>query len=132
MAADMTPKELRQFGIVFGAIIALLFGAALPWFFNHTWPWWPWALGAVLIAWALVYPAGLKPVYRAWMAFGHAAGWVNSRLILGVAFLAVILPTAIVMRISRHDPMARTLNKERPSYRVVSTNRPKNHFERPF
>lgn len=132
MPADLDIKELRRFGATVGIIIAGLFGAVLPWLFSHAFPLWPWVVGGVLVAWALIYPAGLNPVYRGWMIVGHALGWVNSRVILGIAFLVVILPTAVVMRLARRDPLARTLEKDRSTYRVPSANPPKKHFERPF
>lgn len=132
MPADLDLKELRRFGVTVGIVIAGLFGAVLPWLFGHAFPLWPWIVGSVLVAWALIYPAGLKPVYHGWMIVGHALGWVNSRVILGIAFLAVILPTAILMRLARRDPLARTLEKDRRTYRVPSSNPPKKHFERPF
>ena len=132
MVADVGIKELRKFGLVFGAIIALLFGALFPWLFGNSVRVWPWAVGGVLAVWALVHPASLKPVFRSWMAFGNALGWVNSRLILGFAFLVIILPTSIAMRLLRLDPMARRFDKTRSSYRVISSDRPHNHFEKPF
>ena len=132
MAADVGVKELRKFGLVIGAIVALLFGALFPWLFANPVRLWPWIVGGVFAAWALVYPAGLKAVFRGWMVFGHVLGWVNSRLILGFAFLVIILPTSIAMRLLRPDPMARRFDKARSSYRVLSSDRSHNHFEKPF
>ena len=132
MAADLDIKQLRRFGLTVGGIIAGLFGAVLPYLLNYTFPFWPWIVGAVLAAWALAHPASLKPVFRGWMLVGHGLGWINSRVILGIAFLMVILPTAIAMRLARRDPLARAIEKDRRSYRVPSTNQPKKHFERPF
>lgn len=125
-------KELRRFGGLTGTVIPLLFGAVFPWLFGYNPPLWPWVLGGMLLLGALVFPAGLRPVYRGWMALGHVLGWVNTRVVLGFAFIAIILPTAMVMRLCRRDPMARTLEKDRPTYRIPSSNPSRNHFERPF
>lgn len=132
MATDLNSKELRRFGLVTGGIVAALFGVALPWLFGHTLPLWPWVVGGVLGSWALAHPLSLAPVHRAWMALGHALGWVNSRIILGLAFYAIVLPTGVVMRLFGHDPLARTFDQKSQSYRMPSANQPKNHFERPF
>lgn len=132
MSADLHLKELRRFGLTVGIVIAGLFGAVLPYLFGHTLRLWPWIIGGVLAAWALIHPASLKPVHRGWMTVGHALGWINSRIILGIAFLVIILPTAIVLRLARRDPLARSLEKTRRTYRVPSSNPPKKHFERPF
>lgn len=132
MSADRNLKELQRFGVTVGIVVAGLFGAVLPWLFGHSYPLWPWVAGGILVVWGLIYPAGLKPVYRGWMIVGNTLGWINSRIILGIAFLAIILPTAVVMRLARRDPLARALEKDRRTYRVPSANPPKKHFERPF
>ena len=125
-------KELRNFGLVTGSIIALLFGLLLPWLFNRSLPGWPWIVSAVLILWALAHPKTLKPVYRIWMAIGHVLGWINSRIILTVMFYLIILPVGIIMRLACKDPMARKTNSLQESYRVTSTKPDKKHAERPF
>ena len=82
MNVELKHTELRSFGVVTGAIMAILFGVVLPWLLGHAFPWWPWVVGGVLVLSALVFPAGLRPVYRIWMTFGHALGWINTRIIL--------------------------------------------------
>ena len=67
---EMSRKELREFGLITGAIVAGLFGLLLPWLIGHALPLWPWYVFAVLAAIAIVVPVALKPVYRVWMAFG--------------------------------------------------------------
>jgi hypothetical protein len=129
---ELKHTELRSFGVVTGAITAILFGVVLPWLLGHAFPWWPWVVGGVLVLSALVFPAGLRPVYRIWMTFGHALGWINTRIILGFAYYAIVLPISVVMRLTGRDTMARGFEKESPSYRTPSTDLPKNHFERPF
>ena len=63
----------------------------------------------------LLYP------YRAWMNLGHILGWVNSRIILGLVFLIVLQPIALIMRILGHDPL-RTKKFAQESYREIKTN----------
>ncbi|MGW8367644.1 MAG: hypothetical protein ACWGPN_03060 [Gammaproteobacteria bacterium] len=47
-SADETPefkagrKELREFGLVTGAMVAGLFGIFFPWLLEYPWPVWPW------------------------------------------------------------------------------------------
>ena len=125
-------KGLRNFGLTTGAIAAVLFGLLLPWIFGHGFPRWPWIVGGILAAWALLAPATLRPVYRAWMAVGHVLGWINTRIILGLVFYLVMLPAGGMMRIFRKDPMARRFEAQAPTYRVPSTNHAKNHLEKPF
>ena len=125
-------KELREFGLVTGAIVVALFGLLLPWLFDKALPLWPWVLAAVLWAWALLFPASLAPVYRGWLAFGHVLGWINIRIILGIMFYLMFLPVGLVLRLFGKDPMARKIDKSLDTYRVTHVRPKKDHVERPY
>ena len=132
-------KELRKFGLLTGAIVMALFGGLLRWLLNKPlliWDdiyyQWPWMVGGFLWVWALLLPATLKPVYRLWMAFGHVAGWINSRIILAILFYLVIFPFGLLLRLVRKDPMARKFNRRASTYRVISKVQDRHHMERPF
>ncbi len=128
----MTKQELRKFGLTTGAIVAVLFGLFLPWLFNHAWPTWPWVVGVVLWVWAMVLPATLAPVHHGWMKVGHALGWINTRIILGVMFYTVFFLVGLVMKVIGNDPMSRKIDKSVTSYRVASRLHNKDHVERPY
>jgi len=125
-------RTLRNFGLITGAIISVLFGLFLPWVFSHDVPYWPWIITGILWGWAMLSPLTLMSVYRVWMRVGYGLGWINSRIVLGVMFYVIFLPSGLIMRLAGKDPMARTLNKSQDSYRVPHTLRNKNHVERPF
>jgi hypothetical protein len=55
-------RDLRSFGLSMGAVVAALFGLALPWLREHEFPVWPWILAAVLTAAATAAPLVLRPV----------------------------------------------------------------------
>ena len=59
----------------------------------------------------LLYP------YKLWMAIGHILGWVNSRLILGLVFILVLQPIAIVMKLFGYDPLKIRKEIHQTSYR---------------
>jgi hypothetical protein len=124
--------ELRKFGLVSGAIVVVLFGLLLPWLFGFPWPRWPWVFSGVLFLWALVAPASLYIVYKYWMKFGHIAGWINTRIILGVLFFLVFFPTGVMMRLFASDPMRRKLDSGSKSYRIESAPLEQNHAEKPY
>ena len=50
------------------------------------------------------------------MKLGLTLGWVNSRIILSLAYIIVLLPIAFVMRLIGYDPL-RTKAKEVKTYR---------------
>ena len=124
--------ELRRFGLVTGAIVAMLFGIALPWFIGDQWPRWPWIVTGIFWIWALTAPATLFIIYRIWMKFGHVAGWINTRIILGLVFYLVFFPFGIILRMLGKDPMTRKLDGTSKSYRIISAPIEKDHIERPY
>jgi hypothetical protein len=124
--------ELRNFGLVAGTLTAGLFGFALPWLRHRAFPIWPWALSGVLIIPALVWPPTLRRVHWVWVRIGFILGWINSRIILTILFLLVIVPMGLLMRALGHDPVARKFDPDAPTYRVASRTRSRESMERPF
>jgi len=128
----LTRKELRQFGLIFGGMVAGMFGLLLPFLFGRPFPLWPWIIAGVVWAWALILPDTLRYPYKGWMKVAHILGWFNTRLILGLTFYTLVWPMALVLRWFGKDPMARRLDTDLATYRIKSKTLPKNHFERPF
>jgi len=129
---SVTTKELRDFGLIFGALLVLLFGFLFPWFFNKAFPFWPWWVFAVTGSLALVYPLSLKPLYEIWMLFGAVMGWLNTRFILGIIFYLVFTPFGIVMRIFGKDPLSIKLDSKATTYRVINNSHEIDNMENPY
>ena len=126
-------KGLRKFGLTTGAIIVLLFVLFFPWVFDmENLPIWPWIVAGLLWVPALAMPNLLEPVYTTWMKIGHALGWVNTRIILGLLFYVIVLPMGLIMRLLGNDPMSRKLDKSISSYRIKSISEPKDRLEKPY
>jgi hypothetical protein len=125
-------QGLRKFGLVTGAIVAGVFGLMLPWLFGFRFPLWPWIVFGVLGSWALIAPTTLGPVYRGWMRFGLVLNWINTRIILGLVYYLMVIPTGVIMRLLGKDPMVRAVDKDVKSYRVPSRKLPREHMEKPF
>ena len=130
---DISAPELRQFGLLFGAILVLIFGLLLPFFIGYRFPLWPWVAAVLFTVLALLAPTALTPFYRGWMRFGLIAGFINTRIIMLVLYYALFVPTGLVMKLFGRDALARaTGGKNTDSYRVASAVRPNDHFERPY
>ncbi len=129
---ELDNSGLRKFGLMMAGIICLLFGLFFPWVFDYGIPNWPWIVGGVFATPALLFPAALKPVYHVWMKIGHALGWFNTRLILGIVFYLMVLPMGLIMRLFGKDPMARKLDQSTVSYRKKSARHPKEQLEKPY
>ncbi len=129
---ELDRKGLRDFGLVTGGIIALLFGLFLPWLLESGFPIWPWVVAGVLAVWGVIAPMSLQPTYRLWMKLGLLLSRVTTPIILGIVFYLLIWPMGLVMRIFGRDPMARRLDGTAKTYRVISHKAPKENMERPF
>ena len=130
--AELDAKGLREFALLTAAILVVLFGLALPGLFGFRWPLWPWLLACLLVSWGLLAPASLRLVYRGWMRFGLLMNRIMTPVVLGLVFFVVITPVALVMKMMRKDPMARSLPAATNSYRVPSTKPAREKMERPY
>ena len=129
---ELDQKGLRRFGLTTGAILAGLFGVLFPWLFGRPWPYWPWAVAAVLGGWAVVAPASMRGFYRLWMRFAVLLSRITTPVIMGLVFFLVITPFGLAMRLISRDPMARRFDPSAESYRIPSRNPAKTHMEKPF
>jgi preprotein translocase subunit SecY len=127
----MSPKELRKFGLVTGGMLILFFDLLIPWIWGFSMPLWPLIVAGVLASMALAFPASLGPVYKVWMRFAEALGWVNTRIILSVIFFVIFFPFGLIMRMF-NDPMRRKLDASADSYRLPSNPTKPDNMERPF
>ena len=104
---DLSVPEYRKFGLSFAAVILLFFGLLLPLIFATQFPLWPWIVSSLLLLWALLSPASLHYLYKPWMRFAHVLGFINTRLLLGLIFILIFVPIALVFRLFRVDLLDR-------------------------
>ena len=121
MKGCISKKQLREFGFLIGLGFPILIGWIIPALGGHhfrTWTLWiaiPSLIIGILIPRLLFYP------YKGWMALGLALGWINSRIILGIVFLLVLQPIAIIMKFVGYDPLKIKKSNE-DSYRENKMN----------
>ena len=116
MQEILSKKKLREFGLLIGFGFPLLIGWLIPALTGHgfrEWTLWVGFLGLII---GLTSPRLLYYPYKFWMKLGVMLGWVNSRIILGLVFIIVLLPISFVMRLIGYDPL-RTKPKEVKTYR---------------
>lgn len=134
---ELDRKGLREFGLVTGAIVAVLFGLFFPWLLDRPlalWPpqpLWPWIIFAVLAVMGLVTPMALNPVYKIWMRFGLIMSKIMTPLIMSIVFYIVITPVGLFRKVFAKDSLARTFD-ETDSYRVPSKKAPVENLEKPY
>lgn len=119
-------RQLREFGLVVGGLILVVFSWLLPALHGHPPAIWPLWIGLPLVLLGLIAPRSLRQPYRGWMALGHGLGWINSHLILGLVYLLVLQPIALVMRLLGHDPLRRRWDPAATTYRQMRQPKPIN------
>jgi len=124
-------KELRSFGLIVGGIFSVI-GLWPVVFRSETPRVWAVVLGAGLIGLGVAIPWSLKQVYKVWMRVGHALGWVNTRILLGVIFYGLITPMGLFLRLLGKDAMRRVLVQEAPTYRIARFPRSHVHMKNQF
>jgi hypothetical protein len=129
---ELDRRGLRSFGLATGLTVAALFGLAFPWLLEHQLPIWPWAVAGVLIAVGTAAPTMLRPVYRAWMAFGLLMSRITTPLLLGVLFLLVVTPIARARALFGNDRLSRHFAPRADSYRIASRPTTPHDLEKPY
>ncbi len=124
-------KPLRSFGLLVGAIFGVI----------SIWPWvfhgehiriWAFVPAGILVAFALLFPTGLKPIFKLWMALGRGLGWFNTRVILALGFYGMFTPIGMVMGLLGKDPMTRKFDPNETTYRVRRPLRSKQTMRQQF
>ena len=131
MATIHTTKDLRHFGLLVGSIFVVV-GVWPLLYHGQDLRSWAVLLGGGLAGLGAVFPTSLKYVYQGWMRLGHALGWVNTRIILGVIFFGMLTPMGVVMRMMGKDSMRLVMNPESSTYRVVRSPRSPQHMKTQF
>lgn len=104
----------RSFGLVFAGAFALI--GLLPLWHHHPIRWWALAIAAPFLLIALIRPAVLAPLNKLWFRFGLALGAVMTPVMMGLLFVVAVIPTALVLKLFRKDPMQRSLSREAATY----------------
>jgi len=104
----------RSFGLVFAVVFLVI--ACWPLIHSETPHWWAFVVSAVFGAIALLRPALLAGLNRAWMKLGILLGKVVSPIALGILFYVVLTPIGAVVRLSGKDPLRLKLDSGADSY----------------
>lgn len=96
---DVSKKALRKFGLMIGVIL-LIIGLFFQWKNNNSNFVIPlYVISFMLIVSGLLIPDKLKFIYKIWMGFAFALGWIVSRFILIILFYFVLTPIGIFAKI---------------------------------
>ena len=116
MKEIISNKRLREFGLLIGFGFPLLIGWLIPVLSGHGFRVWTLWVSFIGLLFGMTSPRLLYYPYKFWMKLGLTLGWVNSRIILSLVYMIVLLPLAFVMRLIGYDPL-RTKQNEEKTYR---------------
>ena len=116
MKEIISKRKLREFGLLIGFGFPLLIGLLIPALTGDGFRAWTAWVGFVGLLSGLTSPNLLYYPYKFWMKLGLTLGWVNSRIILGLIYMIILLPIAFIMRLIGYDPL-RTKRKVEKTFR---------------
>ncbi len=128
---DVPQKQLRQFGWLMGGVFAIITFWPLV-FRGEGIRTWACIIAGIFGVLGMVFPTGLKPIYRVWMIFGEKMGWLNSRILLGLVFYGVLTPISFIMVILGKRPLQLRFDPQAESYRVPKEPRAADHVLKAF
>jgi predicted membrane metal-binding protein len=107
----------RSFGFVFAAVFALI--AGWPLWSGGAPRWWAAGLAAAFALVAVVRPAILHPLNRAWLALGRLLHLVISPIVMGAIFFLCVTPTGWIMRLRGKDVLSLSRRSDLSSYWIT-------------
>ena len=113
MKEIISKKQLQEFGLLIGFGFPILIGWLLPAIAGHGFKAWTLWVGVPVLILGLTSPRLLHYPYKGWMVLGHALGWINSHIILGLVFILMLLPISCIMRLTGYDPLRRRRKGEK-------------------
>jgi len=120
---DVSKKSLMKFGMTVGGIFLLL---ALLFMYKNIFENFRTALlviGAYLFIGGIIFPERLKSVYKIWMGFAFALGWIVSRFILSILFIFVMTPIGFIAKISGKKFLDVRWKEKKDSYWIPKENK---------
>lgn len=109
--------HVREFGALFGAIF-LGIAAYSIYRAGEITSTFSWAapLAALFVAGGYLFPAALRPIWKAWMDLAHVMGNVMTTVILFVAWTLLVIPMSIALKIFRIKVMNQSFREPVESY----------------
>ena len=123
-------RDIRIVFLIFSAIFGVLAWRHYPSILSYAF------IGVVIVILPLVVfaPTLLRPVFNLWLKIAHAIGWFNTQVLLTIVFILVFIPTGLIMRLFRKDPMKRKMLAEGSYWEPYELEglKDKNRYERQF
>ncbi len=109
-----TKKDLKKFGYTVGSVLLLIsillkFSGKISFIYFG-------GFGALLIVFALLSPAILKPLNKLWMILAIILSWIMTRVILIILFYLALSPVSLLAKLFRKDFLNTGYKNDQSSY----------------
>ena len=121
MKSYISNKKLREFGFLISLVFPIFIGWLLPKIRGHSFILWTLWVGILSLLLSIYKPRMLVFFYKFWMWTGLVLGKINSYLIMGIIFLIILQPIAIVMKLLGHKPLKK-ISKNLFTYKEMRQN----------
>jgi hypothetical protein len=121
----------RSFGLSVGFALMLLSGI-LVWRHRFTTAEIAGSAGCTLAILGKLRPRVLKWPGIFWWRFAHLIGYINSRIVLTLAFALLLVPAGIAWLVFGHDPLSRKRPRASGWTPTSARYRNKDHYEQMF
>jgi hypothetical protein len=104
----------RSFALVFAGFFSIV--GLLPLMRGNPVRWWALGIAAIVLAVGFAAPHVLAPLNRAWSRLGHALSRVVSPVLMGIVYYVAVVPTGLIVRARRKDPLRLKREPAVPTY----------------
>lgn len=116
MSESQANKTLanKHFGLIFAGIFLVI--ALFPLIWGNELRVWAAVVSGAFFLTSLIFPSWLTPLNRLWAKFGLVMHKITNPLLMGLIFFLTVLPTGLILRLLRKDPMRRKFLPNEDSY----------------
>jgi hypothetical protein len=107
----------RSFGLVFATVFALI--GFWPWLFGRQPRLWAFAVTALFLAAAFLFPRLLAPLNFLWKKLGLALHHITNPIIMGLVYCVGIVPMGLLLRAMGKDLLRLKWDRAAPSYWII-------------
>lgn len=94
-------EALKSFAVTMAIAFPVVFMLILPWLFNLGIPNWPLYIAIALTGLYIFKPSLLYYPYVVWMLIASVFGYINTRIILALAYYILIVPIGLIMQLRK-------------------------------
>ncbi|MFC4699137.1 SxtJ family membrane protein [Glaciecola siphonariae] len=131
LAQPEDKDTLQSFALTMAVAFPVVFMLAVPWLFATSVPMWPAVVSLLLMVLYIFNAKMLYVPYVLWMIVASILGWLNTKLILALAYFLLIVPMGICMRLLG-KLQYKSIERQKSAWQARSAPITKQNLKEPF